>query len=86
MPPDFMFKSNLHLKQEVLLAVIRGVPEALLLPVPPGRQDPSKNVFKRTCVGVRRLQSLSYDVGVDSVLLSALTSSGYKNMARRAVT
>lgn len=80
MPPEFMFKS----KQEVLLAVMSGVLEAL--PVPPGRQDPSKNVFRRTCVGVRPLQSLCYDVGADRVLLSGFMCSGYKNMVRWAVT
>lgn len=67
-------------------AVMSGVLEALLLPVPPGRRDPSKNVFKRTCVGMRTLQSLCYDVGADSILLSGFMCSGHKNMVRWAVT
>lgn len=82
MPPELMFKS----KQEVPLAVMSGVLEALLLPVPPERQDPSKKVFKRTCVGVRTLQSLCYGVGANSVLLSGFMCSGRKNMVRWAVT
>lgn len=75
-----------EIKTGSAVSCYEGVLEALLLPVPPGRQGPSKNVSKRTCVRMRTLQSLCCDVGAYSVRLSGFMCSGYKNMVRWAVT